>query len=45
MAGDDNEQSNLSTRAGVVEGRLAAFESTMDSIVQEIKRLSPKLDD
>ena len=45
MVRDDNEQSSLSARVGTVEGRLGALESTMDSMVQEIKMISLKFDD
>ena len=45
MVGNDDEQPSLSIRVCTVEGRLGAFESTIDSMVQEIKRLSLKFDD
>ena len=42
---NDDERPSLSARAGIVEGRLSALEATMDSMMQEIKRLSLKIDD
>ena len=45
LARDDNEQSSISTRVHTIEGRLGALESTIDTLVQEIKRLSLKFDD
>ena len=45
MVGDNDEQYNLSMRVGTVEERLDALESTINSMVQEIKKLSLKLDD
>ena len=45
MIARDDELSSLSARVGVVEERLGALESTMNSTVQEIKRLSLKFDD
>ena len=40
MAGDGDKLSNLSARVSIVERRLGTLESTIDSVVQEIKRLS-----
>ena len=45
MARDNDKKYSLSMRVGTVEGRLGAFELIMDSMVQEIKKLSLKLDD
>jgi len=45
MAGDDDEQFSLSTMLGNIEGRICAINSTLDGVVQVIKRLSLKLDD
>ena len=45
MTRNDDEQYNLSTRVGAVEGRLGALESIIYSMVQEIKRLYLKFDD
>ena len=41
----DDKKPSLAARGGVVEGRISALESTMDSMIQKIKRLSLKFDD
>jgi len=45
MAGDDNKLKNFFAREGIIEERLCTLESTIDNIIQEIKRLSLKIDD
>jgi len=44
MAGDNGLQS-LSTRMGTIEEKIGAVKSTLDNVVQELKRLSLKIDD
>jgi len=43
MAGDDDESQSF-PQGGTVEGRINALKSTIDSMIQELKRLSPKID-
>jgi len=45
MAGDNDESQSLSIRVGTIKGRLNALESTMNSMIQELMRLSFKIDD
>ena len=45
IVGDDDEQSSLSMKVGAIEGRLGVLESTMGSMIQEIKKLYLKIDD
>ena len=44
MARND-EQPNMSARMDTFEGRLSTLESTMDVVIQELKKISLKLDD
>jgi len=45
MVRNNDEQPNLSIRMVTFEGRLSIFESTMDVVVQKLKKISLKLDD
>jgi len=45
MAGDDDGLQSLFTRMGTVKGRIGVVKSTLANMVQELKRLSLKIDD
>jgi len=45
MARNDDEQPNMSTRMDTFKGRLNTLESITDVVVQELKKISLKLDD
>jgi len=45
MAGDDDGLQGLSTRMSTVEWEINAVKSTLDNVVQELKRLSLKIND
>ena len=45
MAGDDDGLQVLSIRIGTVEEEISAIKSILDSVIQELKRLSLKIDD
>ena len=44
MEGEGNELQSLFTRMGSAEREVDAINSTVDNVVQEIKRLSLKID-
>ena len=45
MTENDDEQPNLSTKMDTFEERLSTLESTMDVVIQELKKILLKLDD
>jgi len=45
MSRDSDELQSLSTRMGTAKGEISAIKSTLNSVVQELKRLSLKIDD
>ena len=45
MARDDDRLQGISTRIGTIEGKISALESILNNVVQELKRLSLKIDD
>ena len=45
MAEDDDALRSLSIRIDTAEGKIRSIISTLDSVVQELKRLSLKIDD
>ena len=45
MAKNDDEQPNVSTKMDTFEGRLSTLESTMEFVVQKLKKISLRLDD
>ena len=45
IAGDDDGLKGLAIRIDIVEGKIRVLESTLDVVVQELKRLPLKIDD
>jgi len=45
MTGDNDELQDLSTRTKTAERRIDAIKSTLDLMVQELKKLSSKIND
>jgi len=45
MVGDDDGLQGFSTKMGIVEGEISTLKSTLNSVIQELKRLSLKTDD
>ena len=45
MAEDDDGLQDLVTRMNIVEREIRTIKSTLNNVVQEIKRLSLKIDD
>ena len=44
MTGDDYELQGIFIRMSTVEGEISAIKSTIDNVVQELKRLPLKID-
>ena len=45
IAGDDDGSQGLSVRVGAVEGNITNIKSTLESVIQELKIFSLKIDD
>ena len=45
MAGDDDESQSLLAKRGTIEERVSALETILDVVIQELKKLSHKIDD
>jgi len=45
MAGNGDKSQSLSSKRGTIEERVSTLDITLDVVVQELKKLSLKIDD